>query len=180
MSISDGSYDVTSDDNLPQYQPIILISQPKPTGPGKTFLFGQTLFYDVVNNVWDFAASGTGGRFGFCTTLKRLTKTTENFTGEVTLTKGADEDDPSCSVLVKGRVQKQAEGAIAGGAYAKVASTDPNKLAEWIEGTDAEDLIVGRYITNLMPNKHHNADEPVPNAVNDDWIKIDKLDDQTI
>lgn len=175
MSISDGNYDVS---DLPQYQPLILTSQPKATGSGKTFLFGQTLFYDVVNNVWDKAVSGTGGRFGFCTTLNRLTKITENFTGEVTLTKGADEDDNSCSILVKGRVQKQAEGAIAGSAYVKVASTDPNKLAEWIEGTDAENLIVGRYITNLT--QHHNADEPVPNAVDGDWIKIDKLDDQTI
>lgn len=173
MSISDGSYDVS---DLPQYQPLILTNQPKATG--KTFLFGQTLVYDVVNNVWDKAVSGTGGRFGFCTTLNRLTKTTENFTGEVALTKGADKDDNSCSILVKGRIQKQAEGTIDPGASVKVATTDPNKLAEWVSGTDPVEQIVGIYVKNLT-QEQNDVSLPFPAAVDEDWIKIDKSDDTT-
>lgn len=156
------------------YEPdaVIRISQKKQGTAGNSFLFGQTLVYDHTNDRWNKATSGTGGKYGFCTNQDELTHTTDELTGATTATRGVGENATSCSVLVEGTVEKQAEGAITSGAYVKVGSTNANKVKEWVAtGTpDNVNLIVGTYVINNT--QHHNANEAIPNAADGDSIKV--------
>jgi hypothetical protein len=143
---------------------------PKPTGAGTGSSTGDTLAYDRATDQWKKAVAASLKPFGFNGNTRELTHIIDATTGAHTVTKGAADADATLSVIVQGRIEKIAGGAIPPGELVMVDATSPvTKVMAW-DGV-ARTAVLGRYIRNIT--QHHNYDT-LPAAALDNAIIIDK------
>jgi hypothetical protein len=150
---------------------------PKPTGGTTGTAYGDALFYDSATSKWTKATSGSLRPFGFNGNTKILSQTTDNLTGVTTFTRGSADADTNLSVVVAGRIVRQAGAAITPNAFVMLDGTTPlSKVKQW-DGVHVG-AIVGRYVLNFT--QHHDMDVALPSAALNDIIEIDKHEDSEL
>lgn len=145
---------------------------PKNTGASTGGAPGDTFAFDQAANQWKRAVAAQAGPFGFVGNLDVLSETLDVLTNTYTITRGVSDTATTMSVIVSGRIAKKAAAGIVAGDLVKVDATAPlTSVMKWVTGTDAANLVVGRYVIN--ETQFHNANVAAPTTALNDIIKID-------
>lgn len=156
----------------PGYDFLQIPGMPKNTGASTGGAPGDTFAFDQANNQWKRAVAGQAGPFGFVGNLEVLSETLDVLTNTYTITRGVSDAASTMSVVVAGRIAKKAAAGIVAGDLVKVDATSPlTHVMKWVTGTDAANLVVGRYVIN--ETQFHNANVAAPTTNLNDIIKID-------
>jgi hypothetical protein len=156
----------------PGYGFLQIPGMPKNTGASTGGSPGDTFAFDQANNQWKRAVAGQAGPFGFVGNLDVISETLDVLTNTYTIVRGVTDTASTMSVIVSGRITKKAEASVVAGDLVKVSATNPlTHVQKWVTGTDAANLVVGRYVIN--ETQYHRADVAAPTTSANDLIKID-------
>lgn len=115
--------------------------------------YGDMLAYVRANDNWEPAGAASVRPFGLCGNTDILTQSTNNVTGVVTTTRGADAAATHCSVIVRGFIKRASDGVIPSGEYVMLSATAPLTEVKAWDGTLGT-AVVGRYVRNIT--QHDN------------------------